>query len=371
METRGAVLRKSPGEWEIVKLDLGEPRQGELILKVVASGLCHSDDHYRVGDQTPPRLPFAGGHEGAGVVVQVGPNTPDFEVGDHVILSFLGSCGRCRWCASGMQNLCDMGKDSQLGSRPDGSMRISLDGKPVAQFSGVSSFCEYTIVDVRSCIKVDKSLPLETVCLLGCGVGTGWGSAVNAAEVRPGQTIIVMGAGGVGMNAVQGAAHAGASHIIAVDPVPFKLDIAKGLGATQCFTMIEEATEFARSVTNGQGADSAVVTVGVLKPEHVKSAFSAVRKAGTVVVTAVGPESMEISVPAFELTIFQKRLQGALFGQSSPNRDIPWMVQLYRTGQLRLDELITTRYTLEQVNEAYADMHAGKNIRGVIIHKHS
>jgi NDMA-dependent alcohol dehydrogenase len=368
MKTRGAVVLETPGKWEILDIDVEEPRQGELQLKMVASGLCHSDDHFTSGDLPPGILPFAGGHEGAGIVTAVGPNTPGWEVGDHVIMSFLPGCGRCRWCASGMQNLCDMGANTLTGCRADGSFRMSIDGKPIGQAAGISTFCEDTLVDVMSCVKVDKEVPLEKVCLLGCGVGTGWGSAVNAAQTRPGQTIIIMGIGGIGINAVQGAKHAGATHVIAVDPVEFKRESAQKLGATHSFATMDEAADFARSVTNGQGADAAVVTTGILKTEHVAQAFSAIRKAGTVVVTAVGNVNEEVRVPAFELTLYQKRVQGALFGASNPSRDIPWMLQMYLNGQLRLDELITTNYKLNDINQGYADMHAGKNIRGVIVY---
>ena len=368
MKTRGAIIRQSPSKWEIAELELETPRQGELILKMVASGLCHSDDHLTTGDLQAGTYPAAGGHEGAGIVHEVGPNTPGYEVGDHVVTSFLPGCGRCRWCASGLQNLCDMGANTMNGCRPDGTFRLSMDGQPVAQMAGISTFCEYTLVDVASCVKVSKDIPLTTACLVGCGVGTGWGSVVNAAQAKPGQTIIVMGIGGIGINAVQGAAHSGASYVIAVDPVEFKRETAQELGATHAFATMDEAAEFARSVTNGQGADAAVVTVGVLKTEHVSQAFQAIRKAGTVVVTAVGNTAEEIRLPAFELTLHQKRVQGALFGASAPSRDIPWMLQMYQTGQLKLDELITTRYKLEDINQGYADMHAGKNIRGIIVY---
>ena len=168
--------------------------------------------------------------------------------------------------------------------------------------------------------------------LVGCGVGTGWGSAVNSAETKPGHTIIVMGIGGIGINAVQGAKHAGATHVIAVDPVEFKREMAQQLGATHAFRTMDEATEFARSVTDGQGADAAIVTTGVLTTEHVSQAFTAIRKAGTVVVTGIGKATEEAAVPAFELTLYQKRIQGALFGASSPSRDIPWMLRMYRPG---------------------------------------
>jgi S-(hydroxymethyl)glutathione dehydrogenase/alcohol dehydrogenase len=368
MKTRGAVVRESPGKWEILDIDMDEPRQGELVLKLAASGLCHSDDHMTTGDLPPGILPMAGGHEGSGVVHEVGPNTPGWDVGDHVVMSFLPGCGRCRWCASGMQNLCDMGANVLTGCRPDGSYRMSIDGQPIGQAAGISTFCEYTVVDVASCVKIDKDIPLDKAALVGCGVGTGWGSAVNAAETKPGHTVIVMGIGGIGINAVQGASHAGATHVIAVDPVEMKREVAQQMGATHAFASMEEATEFAQRVTDGQGADAAIVTVGILKTEHVSQAFQAIRKAGTVVVTGIGNVEEEVRVPAFELTLYQKRVQGALFGASSPSRDIPWMLRMYQSGQLKLDELITTRYKLEDINQGYADMHAGKNMRGVIIY---
>lgn len=366
MKTRGAVLQATPAEWEIVELDVETPRQGELLLQMVASGLCHSDDHHAKGDTMVDMFPFAGGHEGAGIVVEVGPNTPGWDIGDHVVTSFIPGCGRCRWCASGQQNLCDLGQYLLKGCRPDGSFRLSMDGRPVGQMCGISTFCEHTLVDVSSAIKVEKDLPLHVVCLAGCCVGTGWGSAVNSAEVKPGQTVIVMGVGGVGIHAVQGASHAGASRVIAVDPVGLKREVAQQMGATHAFDDIDEAADFARSVTNGQGADSAIICTGVMQTEHIQQAFAAIRKAGTVVVTGIGHPDTELKVNARELTLFQKRVQGAIFGASSPSRDIPWMLDMYRSGQLRLDELVTKTYSLDQINEGYADMHAGTNMRGVI-----
>ena len=366
MRTRGAVITETPGKWEIVDIDFEEPRQGEVMLDMVAAGLCHSDDHFATGDLPPGIMPFAGGHEGAGIVAAVGPNTPGFEVGDHIVMSFLPGCGRCRWCASGMQNLCDLGANTLTGCREDGSYRGSIDGQPIGQAGGISTFSEMTVVDSASCVKVDKDIRLDVAVLVGCGVGTGWGSAVNSAETKPGHTTIIMGIGGIGINAVQGAKHAGATHVIAVDPVEFKREMAQQMGATHTFANMDDAAEFARSVTDGQGADAAIVTTGVLKTEHVSQAFAAIRKAGTVVVTGIGKVDEQIQVPAFELTLYQKRVQGALFGASSPSRDIPWMLRMYQAGQLHLDELITTRYKLEQINQGYEDMHAGKNIRGVI-----
>ena len=371
METRGAVVTQAPGKFEVVELEVDEPRQGELMVKMAASGLCHSDDHLATGDMPVMHYPICGGHEGAGVVERVGPSTPGFEEGDHVVFSFLPGCGRCRWCASGMQNLCDLGATLLAGSRWDDmtSFRLHLpDGSPVAQMCGIGTFAEHTAVSVNSAIKIDKDLPLDKMCLLGCGVGTGWGSAVNSAQVRPGDTVIVMGIGGIGINAVQGASHAGASNVIAVDPVAFKREKAIELGATHAFEDIAQAVGLAKSLTNGQGADSAIVTIGVVKGEHIAQAFAAIRKAGTVVVTGLG-NIAEVGIPVSfgELTLFQKRIQGSLFGQSNPSSDILRQVQMYRDGKLKLDELVTRTYTLDEIALGYEDMHAGKNIRGVIM----
>jgi NDMA-dependent alcohol dehydrogenase len=375
MKTRTAVVRSSPVKpdvqrWEVVEVDLEAPRSGELLIKMVASGLCHSDDHITTGDIPVATYPFAGGHEGAGIVLEVGPHTPDWEVGDHVVMSFLPGCGRCRWCASGKQNLCDLGSDLLTGARADGSYRMHLaDGTPVGQMCGIATFSEHTVAPVASCVKVPKDIPLEKACLVGCGVGTGFGSAENSANVQAGDTVIVMGIGGIGINAIQGASYKGASHVIAVDPVAFKREKAMELGATHAFANMEEATAFAQSVTNGQGADSAIVTVGITKGEHVAEAFNAIRKAGTVVVTGLG-DLMEVGIPVplSMLTLFQKRIQGSLFGESSPSKDILRYLAMYQTGKLKLDELVTRTYTLDTINDGYADMHAGKNLRGVLIH---
>jgi NDMA-dependent alcohol dehydrogenase len=369
MLTRAAILRESPGEFEVVALELDDPRQGELRVKLVAAGLCHSDDHFRAGDNVAGHYPLVCGHEGAGIVEAVGPHTPGWDVGEHIVFSFLPICGHCRWCSEGLTSLCDLGAFILKGSRFDdpGSFRCHLGGEPVGQFGGLGTFSEHTVVSVNSAIKVDPDLPLDKVCLLGCGVGTGWGSAVYAAEVQPGDVVIVTGTGGVGVNAVQGAAHAGATTVIAAEPVPFKRDVAEALGATHSFASIDEADAFAKSITNGQGADKAIVTVGVLTGKHVAQAFQAIRKAGTVVVTAVGDmAAIGVPISLFELTLMQKRLQGALFGQCNPGADIPRQLAMYRAGQLKLDELVTRTYSLGEVGKAYEDLHAGRNIRGVI-----
>ncbi|HVA10484.1 MAG TPA: alcohol dehydrogenase catalytic domain-containing protein, partial [Acidimicrobiales bacterium] len=277
--TRAAVLRGAPSEYETAVLELDEPRRGEVLVRLVSAGLCHSDDHVASGDIPYAIYPVVGGHEGAGVIEQVGEGVTDLAVGDHVIFSFLAVCGRCRWCATGMQNLCDQGIAMQTGARPDDdtSFRLSEHGSPVGQMGGLGTFSQYSTVSAQAAIKIDKTAPLEKVCLLGCGVCTGWGSAVNSADVRIGDTVIVMGIGGIGISAVQGALHAGASHVIATDPVPSKRDFALKLGATHSAESIGEAAEIARQLTDGQGADSAIITVGVVTGQHVADAFASLR----------------------------------------------------------------------------------------------
>jgi NDMA-dependent alcohol dehydrogenase len=370
MLTRAAVLRQSPGEFEVVDVELDAPRQGELLVRMAASGLCHSDEHFRVGDNVASHYPIVMGHEGAGIVEQVGPDTRGFEVGDHVVFSFIPSCGVCRWCASGMTNLCDLGAHLTRGSRFDDleSFRIMLDGEQVGQLCGLGTFAEHTVVSTDSVIKVDADLRLDRVCLLACGVGTGWGSAVNAGSIRPGDVVVVMGVGGVGSNAVQGAAHCGAGTIVAVDPVPFKRETATALGATHAFASIGEADAFAKSITNGQGADTTIITVGVLTGEHIAQGLASIRKGGTLVVTSVGDMNSTEGIPVnpWEITLMQKRIQGSLFGMCNPRADVPRQIEMYRNGQLKLDELVTRTYRLDEVGTAYEDLAAGRLIRGVI-----
>ncbi len=367
MRSRAALLMEQPGKWQVVDVEVDQPQDHEVLVRMVASGLCHSDDHVAKADGKVSHFPYCGGHEGAGVVEAVGPGVRGLQTGDHIVTSFIPSCGRCQFCGRGLQNLCETGALLMQGSQLDGTFRMHHDGRDVARSSLIGAFSEVSVMPEWSCIKIDKDIPLRTAALLGCGVPTGWGSAVNAAQVQPGQVVIVMGVGGIGINAVQGASHAGAARVIAVDPVAMKREAALRLGATDAFSTIEEAADLARSLTNGQGADSTIVTVGVLSGEHVGQAFDSIRKAGTVVVTAVAPMSLSsIPVSPFILAMFQKRLQGCLYGMMSPSSDVPRLLWMYRQGQLKLDELVTRTYTLDEINAGYDDMHAGTNIRGVI-----
>jgi S-(hydroxymethyl)glutathione dehydrogenase/alcohol dehydrogenase len=367
MKTKAAVLFEQPGKWEVTEVDLDPPQDFEVLVEFAACGMCHSDDHVATNDMQLGYLPYCGGHEGAGTVLEVGPGVRSLKSGDHIVTSFIPGCGKCRWCASGMQNLCDYGALMMTGSQMDGTYRMHIGDVNVGQGSLLSAFSKHSILPEWSCIKVDSDLPMLTAALVGCAVPTGWGSAVNAAQVSPGDVVIVMGVGGVGINAVQGAAHAGAAHVVAVDPVAFKQETALKLGATAAFSSIDEAREHVRDLTNGQGADATIITIGVVTGAHVGDGFSSIRKGGVVVVTGMGKMAESgLPVGLFELTMYQKRIQGCLYGMMSPSKDVPRLLGLYQSGHLKLDEIVTRTYPLEQINEGYTAMHAGEVMRGVL-----
>jgi S-(hydroxymethyl)glutathione dehydrogenase/alcohol dehydrogenase len=368
MKTRAAVLRAAGQDFEITELDLDPPKAGEVLIRYVAAGLCHSDEHLRHGDIVP-RFPIVGGHEGAGIIEEVGPGVTRLAPGDHVICSFLPVCGHCRWCSTGKSNLCDLGANLLTGCQVDGTYRFHADGEDFGGMCMLGTFSELGTISEHSVVKVDQDVPLDKVVLIGCGVPTGFGSAVHAAQTEPGDTIAIYGIGGIGINAVQGAALAGARNVVAIDPLPNKREMAEKLGATHTAENAEQAQQLITELTRGVGADKAIVTVGVVDSEVVTNAFNAIRKGGTVVVTGLAdPTKNTIELPGAILTLFEKRVQGSLFGSGDPFHDIPRMVELYQSGDLKLDELITSTYTLDQINQGYQDLLDGKNVRGVIVY---
>ena len=368
MKTTAAVLLEPGKPFEIMELDLDGPGPGEVLINYTAAGLCHSDLHLSDGD-LPPRYPIVGGHEGAGIIEDVGPGVTKVKPGDHVVCSFIPSCGHCRYCSTGRQALCDMGATILEGSMPDGSFRFHKGGTDFGAMCMLGTFAKKATISQHSVVKIDDWLPLETAVLVGCGVPTGWGGATYAGNVRPGDITVVYGIGGIGINAVQGAAHAGAKYIVAVDPVPFKRDTALKFGATHVFASAEAAAEKINELSWGQGADQAIICVGTVDEDVVTSAFSTIGKGGTVVVIGMAnPEKLTIHVSGLELTLFEKTIRGSLFGSANPQYDIIRLLRLYNDGQLQLDDLVTTRYTLEEVNQGYQDLREGKNIRGIIVH---
>ncbi|VEG47116.1 alcohol dehydrogenase [Mycolicibacterium flavescens] len=366
MKTKAAVLWGLNQKWEIEEVELDGPKEREVLVKLVASGLCHSDDHLVTGDM-PMQLPAVGGHEGAGVVVEVGPGVGEIEVGDHVVLSFIPACGRCRECARGMSNLCELGAAIVLGPQLDGTHRFHARGQGLGQMCVLGTFSEYTVVPAASVVKVDKDIPLDKAALVGCGVTTGYGAAVRTGETQDGDTVVVMGVGGLGMNAVQGARIAGARHIVALDPVAYKRELATEFGATHAAADVEEAQAIVTDLTRGRMADVCVVTTDNAEGVHVGQGLSLVGKRGRVVMTAIPhPTDTSVDMSLFDLTLYEKQVRGCLFGSSNPRHDIFRMLDLYQSGLLKLDELVTRQYTLDDVNQGYEDLKDGRNLRGLI-----
>ena len=378
MKTRAAVLWKYKEPWSIEEVDLDPPKAGEVLVQMKAAGLCHSDEHLVTGEtRLSPEmlelagremLPIIGGHEGAGVVVEVGENVTTVAPGDHVAASFIPSCGRCHWCVTGHQNLCDLGAFLFApGMMTDGTDRHHVRGEWVNTMCKLGTFSEHTVVSEDSLIKIDQDYPFPQAAIVSCGVATGWGSAVHRAEVKAGDTVVVIGVGGVGINAVQGAREAGAVKIIAVDPVEFKREKAQEMGATHVANSMEEALPLVTEITNGILAEKAIITVGSMKGEYIGPAMELVGKCGTVVVTAQGDMlETDAQLSSFFLSMWNKEVKGTIFGSGNPRSEIPKLLNLYRQGRLKLDELITKTYTLDQINEGYQAMRDGKNIRGVI-----
>jgi S-(hydroxymethyl)glutathione dehydrogenase/alcohol dehydrogenase len=308
-----------------------------------------------------------GGHESAGVVEKVGPGVRSVKPGDHVAVSFVPSCGRCSWCARGKQNLCDLGAGTLIGLQLDGTSRHHVDGADARLMCMVGAFANHTVVSEASVVKIDTDVPFEIAALVSCGVTTGWGSAVYTGGVKPGDTVVVMGVGGVGVNAVQGATHAGAETVVAVDPVEFRRDKALAFGATHAVASHEEAFALVNQITWGRHAEVAIVSVGVTTPDTVRDAMSLVGKTGTVVLTSMAPFTQDkISLSLIDVTAYEKSLKGSLFGSANPRHDIPNLLRLWQAGHLKLDELATRRYKLDDVNAGYEDMYSGSTVRGVL-----
>jgi NDMA-dependent alcohol dehydrogenase len=380
MRSRAAILHDVGGPWSVEDFELDPPRAGEALVEMAAAGLCHSDDHVLTGDMSAPNemmrqlglptmFPIIGGHEGSGVVLDVGDGVTDFAPGDHVVTSFVAVCGRCRWCACGMEYLCDMGAMVMTPGMPtDQTFRHhTADGQPLGHLSKIGAFAKHTVVSENSIVKVDPELPLVPGALLSCAIPTGYGSAANRAGVRGGDTVVVVGAGGIGTAAIQGARINGAAQIVAVDPVEFKQKSALRFGATHSVATIAEAAKLVRDLTRGVMADSVVVSPSLISGEDVQALLDLTRKGGTCVLTGMTKGTTQsISVGLQDFILWNKNLAGTVFGSCNPRADIPRFARMYQAGQLQLDEMITKRYPLDDINEGYDDLRNGKIIRGVV-----
>jgi S-(hydroxymethyl)glutathione dehydrogenase / alcohol dehydrogenase len=368
VQTKGALIWEFNQPWSVEEIEIGDPVNDEVKIQMEASGMCHSDHHLVTGGIPMAGFPVLGGHEGAGIVTEVGPGVEDLAPGDHVVLSFIPSCGTCPSCQAGMRNLCDLGAGLLGGvAVSDGTHRVHANSQPVFPMTLLGTFSPYMVVHKTSVVKIDPSIPFEVACLVGCGVTTGYGSAVRAADIRPGDDVAVIGVGGVGMSALQGAVNAGARNIFVIEPVEWKRDAALKFGATHAYSDLESAFVGVAEVTQGLMAKKVVVTVGELHGADVDNYVNLTSKGGTCVLTAIG-SMMEsnVTLNLATLTLMQKNLQGTIFGGGNPFFDIPQLLSMYKAGKLNLDDMITRQYKLEQINDGYKDMLEGRNIRGVI-----
>jgi Zn-dependent alcohol dehydrogenase len=347
-------------------VELDDPREHEALVEVAACGVCHSDLHLAATDSTSPK-PIILGHEGAGTVRAVGPGVSRVRVGDHVVTS-LHACGRCRMCATGRMHLCEAvtltGSGSGLGDTP-----VHLeDGTSVSRFAA-GAFAGAVLVHEDALVTIDDDIGFDLACLLACGLSTGWGAAVHRGKVEPGEVVVVWGAGGVGIAAVAGAAHAGASRVVAVDNSAWKTSQAVHHGATHEVVVAglspEEVDAAVGQATGPSGADVTIVTVGVLTDPVFTAAYQSLGRGGRLVTVAVGSGS-PVALPLGDLNIGEKAILGSLMGSASPKQSIAQLIALYRAGRLDLEAFVTARYPLERINDACEDLLAGANVRGVI-----
>ncbi len=365
MKARAAVLFGARQKLSIEHVEVSDPRAGEVLVRMAAGGVCHSDLHVMKGDLGAP-LPAILGHEGSGIVAAVGPAVKEVQPGDHVIPLWRLSCGECEYCTGGRPALCTAGIEiRRTGTLPGGGTGFSLDGKEIKRFGGVSTFSEYSVIPERALLKIPQEFPLDRAALLGCAVITGFGAVVNAAQVRTGGLVAVFGAGGVGLNVIQTAALAGAGMVIAVDLKENKLDYAKRFGATHVVNGSRgDPVEQVKALTGGRGVDYAFEVVGL--PATMRQAFDVLARRGVAVVVGIGPMNAEVAIPVIPLAWEDRTLMGSLYGSARPRIDIPKLMDLYRAGKLKLDELLTRTYRLEQINEAYEALERGEVARSVV-----
>ena len=373
MRMKAAVLWDIKKPLTIEEIELAPPKEGEVLVKMVATGVCHSDVHYWTGD-VPREKPIILGHEGAGVIQETGPGVTRFKKGDHVVLTFLPSCGKCRWCHQGEPVMCDLGGKLRTGKYLDDTYRhhIVRTNQPASVFLWVSTFAEYSIVPEASLVKAPEWLPLEKLCLLGCGFTTGFGAATNVAKIKPGETVTIIGCGGLGLSAVQGARLSSAGKIIAVDVHPEKLEMAKKFGATHTVlnkhdpqAVIDKILE----ITWGLGTDYAMEFVGFDQThETYRIGYGATRKNGTMLFVGV-PQVSQKSLPieARDFALWRKHLVGVLFGDAQFQVDIPRYIQMYEKKQINLDDLVTKEFRLEDINTCFQNIVAGNRVARQVI----
>jgi len=380
MRTRASIVSGAKEPWRTEEIELDEPHAHEVLVKMAYAGMCQSDEHLRAGNiSAPPEVlslltakgsmfPIIGGHEGAGIVEAVGDEVHDFAVGDYVASSFIPSCGKCVWCASGRGYICDLNATTLAGPMiSDGTYRHHLGDEDLNRMCNLGTFSERVVCHEASLVKVDTGVSLRAAALVSCGLATGFGAAVDRAQVRPGETVIVAGCGGVGSGAIQGARIAGATAVIAVDPLEFKVERAKAIGATHGAANLIEAAFLAAELTRGRMADVVILTPGELHGDLILPACRAASKGGRIVTVALAPhDQTEVTMDLFGFAMYNQTLLGTVFGSQSPRIQIPRILDLYNKGIFHVDELVTNEYPLDGVQQGYEDLAAGKNVRGVV-----
>ena len=369
MKTRAAVAWAPNQPLTIEEVDLQGPQAGEVMVKLVATGVCHTDAYTLSGDDSEGVFPCILGHEGAGVVVEVGAGVTSVTVGDHVIPLYTPECGTCRFCLSGKTNLCQAIRSTQgKGLMPDGTSRFSKNGQPIFHYMGTSTFSEYTVLPEIALAKINKAAPLDKVCLLGCGITTGVGAVLNTAKVEPGSTVAVFGLGGIGLSVLQGAVMAKASRIIAIDINESKFEMAKMLGATDCVNpknFDRPIQEVIVDMTDG-GVDYSFECIGNVN--LMRSALECCHKGwGESVIIGVAGAGQEISTRPFQL-VTGRVWRGSAFGGVKGRTQLPDYVESYMKGEIKIDEMVTYNMPLDDINRAFDLMHEGKAIRSVIIY---
>jgi S-(hydroxymethyl)glutathione dehydrogenase/alcohol dehydrogenase len=358
-----AVVYTGPKTFSVEEVSLDPPKAGELKIAMAATGVCHSDLSV-VGGVIPLPPPMVLGHEGAGVVEEIGEGVRGYEVGDHVVLSFVPACGRCPDCLHQRPTFCTAGEPN--GLMLDGTSRVRLGDQAIGVMQFLGCMAEHAVVPATSAVKIDPAIPLDRAALIGCGVMTGVGAAINTAGVTPGSTCAVFGCGGIGLSIVQGCRIAGADRIIGVDVADHKLELARSFGATDLVNGSDGGAVARVQELTGGGADFAFEAVG--SAALMGQTYDAVRRAGTAVIVGAGPVTESFPMNALLVSTLGKTLKGSLYGDANPHADFPMLLSLYQRGKLDLDGMITNTYSIEEAPQAFADLEKGLNARGVIVY---
>ncbi len=369
MEVRAAVAMEAGKPLSIETVELGGPRNNEVLVEIKATGICHTDEFTRSGEDPEGNFPAILGHEGAGVVVEVGPDVKSLKPGDHVIPLYTPECGQCKFCTSGKTNLCGAIRETQgKGLMPDGTSRFSLNGQKLHHYMGCSTFANFTVLPEIALAKIREDAPFDKVCYIGCGVTTGIGAVIYTAGVRPGDNVVIFGLGGIGLNVIQGARIAGADKIIGVDINPAKKPLAEKFGMTHFVNPKEvegDLVPYLVSLTDG-GADYSFECVGNVK--LMRQALECCHKGwGTSVIIGVAGAGQEISTRPFQL-VTGRVWKGSAFGGAKGRTQVPKIVDWYMEGKINIDDLITHTMPLEKINDGFDLMHKGESIRSVVIY---